>query len=159
MCDIKTGKKDVNHSTPDGAYPFFTCALGQYRSPDYDFDAEAILLPGNGANVGKVFYFKGKFQAYQRTYVLLNFIENILWKFLYHYLSAEWNDYIQSRQFGSATNYIVLGGLQKFKTPLPSLEVQQQLIAEAEKEEEIITANRRLIELMEGKISQVLSEI
>jgi len=159
MCNIKTGKKDVNHSTPDGAYPFFTCALGQYKSPDYDFDAEAILLPGNGANVGKVFYFEGKFQAYQRTYVLLNFKESILGKFLYHYLSAEWNEYIKSRQFGSATNYIVLGGLQKFKIPLLSLEIQKQLVAEAEKEEEIIAANRRLIELMEAKVSDVIQEI
>jgi len=159
MCDIKTGKKDVNHSTPDGKYPFFTCAIGRYKSPDYAFDTEAILLPGNGANVGKVFYFEGKFQAYQRTYVLLNFKDRILGKFLYHYLSAEWSDYIQSRQFGSATNYIVLGGLQKFKIPLPSLEIQKQLVAEAEKEEEIIAANRRLIELMEGKISDVLNDV
>ena len=59
------------------------------------------------------------------------------------------------------------GGLQrvptefvrKFKIPLPSIEIQKQLVAEAEKEEEIIAANRRLIELMERKIDDVLSEI
>ncbi len=159
VCDIKTGKKDVNHSTPDGRYPFFTCAIGRYKSPDYAFDTEAILLPGNGANVGKVFYFEGKFQAYQRTYVLLNFEDKILGKFLYHYLSAEWIDYIQSRQFGSATNYIVLSGLQEFKIPLPPLEIQKQIVAEAEKEEEIITANRRLIELMKKKINNIINQI
>ena len=159
MCDIKTGKKDVNHSTPDGKYQFFTCALGQYKSPDYAFDTEAILLPGNGANVGKVFYFRGKFQAYQRTYVLLNFKNKILGKFLYHYLSAEWNNYIKSRQFGSATNYIVLGGLQKFKIPLPPIETQKQLVAEMEEQEKIIEANKKLVGIMEQKITEVLSEI
>jgi hypothetical protein len=39
------------------------------------------------------------------------------------------------------------------------LEVQKQLVAEAQKEEEIITANRRLIEIMERKIEEVLSNI
>ena len=53
----------------------------------------------------------------------------------------------------------ILGGLQKFKMPLPPLEIQKQLVTEAEKEEEIIASNRHLIELMEGKIRQVLAEI
>ena len=39
------------------------------------------------------------------------------------------------------------------------IEVQKQLVAEAEKEEEIIAANRRLIELMERKISDVLNDV
>ena len=82
VCEIKTGKKDVNHSTIDGEHPFFTCALEQYKSPDFAFDTEAILLPGNGANVGKAFYYKGKFQAYQRTYVLFNF-QKIFWENIY----------------------------------------------------------------------------
>ena len=49
--------------------------------------------------------------------------------------------------------------IKALEIPLPSIEIQKQLVAEAEKEEEIITANRRLIELMEVKISHVLSEI
>jgi len=148
----------VNHSTKDGIYPFFTCASSISKSPDYDFDNEALLLPGNGANVGMVFYFNGKFQAYQRTYVLFDF-KNVLGKFLHHYLSANWKKYIQNRQFGSATNYIVLSGLQQFKIPLPSLEVQKRLVAEVEQEEAVIAANRRLIEIMEAKINQVIAEI
>jgi len=47
----------------------------------------------------------------------------------------------------------------KIKIPLPSLEIQKHLVAEAEKEEEIITANRRLIELMEQKIEKTLETI
>ncbi|MDP3769580.1 MAG: hypothetical protein Q8R40_01405 [bacterium] len=49
--------------------------------------------------------------------------------------------------------------IKALEIPFPSIETQKQLVAEAEKEEEIIAANRRLIELMEGKIGQVLSEI
>jgi type I restriction enzyme S subunit len=47
----------------------------------------------------------------------------------------------------------------KRKIPLPPLEVQKQLVAEAEKEEEIIKANKKLIEIMEKKIEKVLSDI
>jgi type I restriction enzyme M protein len=49
--------------------------------------------------------------------------------------------------------------VKNLKIPLPPLEIQKQLVAEAEKEEEIITANRRLIEIMERKIEEVLSNI
>lgn len=48
---------------------------------------------------------------------------------------------------------------EKIKIPLPPLEVQKQLVAEAEKEEQIIAANRRLIEIMERKIEKVLEVI
>jgi type I restriction enzyme S subunit len=48
---------------------------------------------------------------------------------------------------------------KKTKIPLPSLEIQKQLVREAEKEEEIIAANRRLIKLMKRKIEKVLSDI
>ena len=72
------------------------------------------------------------------------------------------DDYFESLgQFltGSSRSRISRSNLAKVKIPLPPLEVQKQLVAKAEKEEEIITANRRLIELMERKIEEVLSDI
>ncbi len=49
--------------------------------------------------------------------------------------------------------------VRTYKIPLPSLEIQKKLVAEAEKEQEVINANKQLIEIMEQKISDVLSEI
>ena len=69
VCEIKTGKKDVNEGNPNGQYPFFTCAQNHTYSDEFSFDTEAILIAGNG-DIGTVNYFKGKFEAYQRTYVL-----------------------------------------------------------------------------------------
>jgi len=66
---IKTGKKDANIQTADGMYPFFTCSQGIYRCDVYSFDAEAIILSGNGEF--NVKYYRGKFEAYQRNYVLI----------------------------------------------------------------------------------------
>jgi type I restriction enzyme S subunit len=74
------------------------------------------------------------------------------------------SDFIQDKYFknqsGSAIqNVASVATLKTMKIPLPSLEIQTQLVAEAEKEEEIITANRRLIELMEGKIGDILKDV
>ncbi|MDP2752322.1 MAG: N-6 DNA methylase, partial [Rhodocyclaceae bacterium] len=74
LCQIKTGKKDVNSGNENGEYPFFTCARKHTYSDDYSFDTEAILIAGNG-DVGSVLYYSGKFEAYQRTYVLSDWID------------------------------------------------------------------------------------
>ena len=49
----------------------FTCSKELLRIDTYAFDQEALLLAGNNA-AGKydVKYYAGKFNAYQRTYVL-----------------------------------------------------------------------------------------
>jgi type I restriction enzyme S subunit len=129
VCSIKTGKKDVNYSSPDGAYPFFTCAAKQYLAPDYSFDTEALILPGNGVNVGKVFYYKGKFEAYQRTYILEVITEHISAQYLYIYLQYTWKDYIANKQYGAATNYIIYPTIYELIVSFPPLDEQQRIVA------------------------------
>ena len=68
IVDLKTGKKDANAAQEKGKYPFFTCSEKDSTINDYSFDQEAILIAGNGNMSVK--YFKGKFDAYQRTYVI-----------------------------------------------------------------------------------------
>ena len=65
---MRTGKKDANAYNENGIYPFFTCSENDSKINDYSFDEEAILIAGNG-NMSVKFY-KGKFDAYQRTYVI-----------------------------------------------------------------------------------------
>lgn len=67
--NVVTGKEDANHSAINGKYPFFTCSNEILRSNDYKFDGKAILIAGNGDF--NVKYFEGRFNAYQRTYVLI----------------------------------------------------------------------------------------
>ena len=64
-----TGKQNANIQTNDGQYPFFSCSEKIGKSPQYSFDGESILIAGNG--VIDVKYYHGKFEAYQRTYVLM----------------------------------------------------------------------------------------
>jgi type I restriction enzyme S subunit len=80
---ITTGKLDANAMVENGEYRFYTCAKEFYRIDHFAFNAEALLVSGNGANVGYIHYYKGKFNAYQRTYVLTDFSENIFYVKLY----------------------------------------------------------------------------
>ena len=77
ICNITTGKLDANAMVENGQYRFYTCAKDYYYIDKYAFDTEALLISGNGAYVGYIHYYKGKFNAYQRTYVLDQFTENI----------------------------------------------------------------------------------
>ena len=130
--EIRTGKRDANHQVENGPYPFYTCAFGQFKSPTFSFDGPSIILPGNGANVGKVFFHDGRFEAYQRTYVVNELTQSINPRFLYFCFSANWPGWIATKQFGSATNYIVVGDLKAFPVPTPPLPVQKKTVEQLE---------------------------
>jgi len=126
LCAIKTGKKDVNEGNPDGEYPFFTCASEPTGSDRYSYDCEALLIAGNGI-IGKTHYFKGKFEAYQRTYILSEFSDAVSVSYLHQFI-LYWlmRDIDREKQHG-AMPYIKLGLLQRFNVFVPSLEEQQEV--------------------------------
>ena len=71
LASFKTGRLNSNAAVKDGLYPFFTTAPRTYRINDYAFDQDAILLGGNNANgIFQIKRYSGKFNAYQRTYVI-----------------------------------------------------------------------------------------
>ena len=68
LATVVTGKEDANFSVPNGKYKFFTCSNTPLSCDEYSFDASSILIAGNGDF--NVKHYSGKFNAYQRTYVL-----------------------------------------------------------------------------------------
>ncbi len=126
VCDIKTGKKDVNEGNPTGRYPFFTCAREHTFSDSYSFDVEALLVAGNG-DVGHVNYYKGKFEAYQRTYVLSGF-KNVLPNFLFIFLDGFLKETVSKQKLGNTMPYIKMGMLTDFPVPVPSLPEQHRIV-------------------------------
>ncbi|MBV6475925.1 MAG: hypothetical protein MOGDAGHF_01502 [Rhodocyclaceae bacterium] len=123
--NIKTGKLDANAATENGAYPFFTCAKEIYAIDNYAFDCEAILLAGNNA-VGdfNVKYYKGKFNAYQRTYVITVPDENRLsYRFLYFQLLKNLRRF-KEQSVGAGTKFLKLGMIQDLKISLPTIAKQ-----------------------------------
>lgn len=129
IATIKTGKKDANYGTEDGEYPFFTCAVKPIKSPGYTYDEEALLVPGNG-NIGTVLYYKGKFEAYQRTYIISEFKGNL--KYLYYYFKFRWKDYNNDKLSGSTISYIKLKNLTEYEVCLPPLDEQVRIVSRIE---------------------------
>ena len=126
---VTTGKLDVNAMTPNGQYNFYTCARDYYQIDTYAFDTEALLVSGNGANVGYIHYYKGKFNAYQRTYVLSGFVDSI--KYVQHYMGRNLSERIRVEVNAGNTPYITRGTLTEMKIALPPTKAEQEAIAEA----------------------------
>lgn len=122
LCSISTGKKDVNEGNPSGKYPFFTCAREYTYSDNYSYDMEAILIAGN-ADVGHCKYYNGKFEAYQRTYILSNFV-NVDATFLFLFLSYYFKNYVESLKQIGAMSYIKLPMLKEYFVKLPDIKEQ-----------------------------------
>ena len=80
LTKIKTGKLDANASSEDGVYPFFTCSREPLRISSYSYDCECVLVAGNGEL--NVKYYNGKFDAYQRTYIIEALPDQLVEKFL-----------------------------------------------------------------------------
>ena len=125
---ITTGKLNANAMEENGIYPFFTCNENPYKINTYAFDMEAILISGNGSQVGHINFYKGKFNAYQRTYILGNFVNQILSKFVYYYLKSELRNYIITNSKKGSVPYITLPMLEKFQIPLPSISLQEEIV-------------------------------
>ncbi|GAA7714102.1 hypothetical protein HpBT013_08820 [Helicobacter pylori] len=68
LTQLKVGNKNANHSSNKGKYPFFTCSNNPLRCETYQFEGKHIVISGNGNFY--VTHYDGKFDAYQRTYVV-----------------------------------------------------------------------------------------
>ena len=120
-----TGKLDSNAAVDGGTYPFFTCSKEVLRIDDYAFEEEALLLAGNNA-AGKydVKYYSGKFNAYQRTYVL-TLKEN--WSYrLFQYQLEDKLTYLQQQSLGGLTKYLTLKILGELEFIIPPKKQQDK---------------------------------
>jgi len=127
IATIATGKVDVNAANLNGRYPFFTCSRAVYRIDDAPYEGKAILVAGNGDL--NVKYYEGRFNAYQRTYFLFAFDEQVcLPKYLYWFLESHLG-VLRDGSSGSTIRYIRRGDLSDARIPLPALTVQQRIVA------------------------------
>lgn len=125
LCNITTGKLDANAMVENGEYRFYTCAKDFFRIDKYKFDTEALLISGNGANVGYIHYYNGKFNAYQRTYVLDEFAEDII--FIKWYLEQHLKKRIFEDKNEGSTPYITLSTLSEMSIILPIKQEQEKI--------------------------------
>lgn len=123
VCKIRTGKLDANAGSPNGKYPFFTCAQTPLKIDFYKYDCECVLVAGNcDLNVK---YFNGKFEAYQRTYIIEPLDKQQLdTKFLYYFISS-YLDNLKNKRAGGVIKFIKLRDLTSIE--IPNLELNEQI--------------------------------
>lgn len=128
ICNITTGKLDANAAVAGGAYPFFTCAPEPTTIDSFAFDCDAILLAGNNAQGNfHITRYNGKFNAYQRTYVItgkdgynIDFIKYMLELSLTHF---------KSQAQGSQTKFLTIQILNSFSIPDIPMEDQFKIVS------------------------------
>ncbi len=129
IVDIKTGKLNANAMVEGGKYSFFTCSREIFAIDKYAFDCEAILLAGNNASGDfNVKHFKGKFNAYQRTYVITAKEDNVVSYGLLKYKLINHLKSFKQQSLGANTKFLKIGMIQNLVINLPSYEEQQLLV-------------------------------
>lgn len=121
LAEFTTGKLNANKAVEDGKYPFFTTSPETLRINNFAFDQDAILLGGNNANgVFQLKRYTGKFNAYQRTYVISVVKENIINNdYLYYALMPKLVE-LQNKSLGTATKFITKRILENLLIKVPN---------------------------------------
>ena len=152
-----TGKLDSNAMVENGEYPFFTCAKEVFRIDKYAFDQEALLLAGNNA-AGRydVKYYKGKFNAYQRTYVL-GLKED--WSYqLFRYQLEDKLVYLQQQSLGGLTKYLTLKILGELEFVVPPMDKQNEFTAFVEQIDKSKLAIQQSLDKLETLKKSLMQE-
>lgn len=124
LVKVRTGKLDANAAVSGGCYPFFTCSKEVSEIDTYAYDCECVLVAGNGDL--NVKYYNGKFNAYQRTYIVERASSEINMRYLYHFLSC-YVDVLRRQSIGGVIKYIKLGNLTEADIKLPDKETQERI--------------------------------
>lgn len=134
--NIKTGKLDANASCENGAYPFFTCSVIPLKIDTYSYDCECVLVAGNGDL--NVKYYNGKFDAYQRTYIIESNNKSVLSvPYLYCFLD-KYVETLRKQSIGGVIKYIKLGNLTEAEIPLCDIKEQSEIVKTLEKANSLI---------------------
>lgn len=157
LVNIKTGKLDANAAVENGQYPFFTTAREISRIDKYSFDDEVVLVAGNGDL--NVKYYKGKFDAYQRTYVLTCKKDKELnMKYLYYFME-KYLGVLRQQAIGCVIKYIKLENLTEPNIYYPSIETQTQIAQILDKSTALIAKRKAQIAELDKLVQSVFLEM
>ncbi len=117
LTQLKVGNKNANHSSNQGKYPFFTCSNNPLRCETYQFEGKHIIISGNGNF--HVTHYDGKFDAYQRTYVVNP--NNPNHYVLIYLFVKSYTNYLKLQSRGSIIKFITKSDIENIKIVLPNL--------------------------------------
>ncbi len=159
LVSFTTGKLDSNAAKPNGEYPFFTCSRETFKTDTYSFDCECVLLAGNNAaGIYPLKYFKGKFDAYQRTYVIRSkdngHLNN---RFLFYALQPKL-ELLKSLSTGVATKFLTLTILKDLTLSIPPPKLQAKIAAILSAYDVLFENNLRRIKILEEMAQAIYRE-
>ena len=144
---IRTGKLDANAADENGQYPFFTCSKEPLKINKYSYDCECVLVAGNGDL--NVKYYNGKFDAYQRTYIIEDDSDELLFMPYLYFFMESYIDELRKQSIGGVIKYIKLKNLTDALIELPSIEVQRKIVNIISKSKEIVRKKESEFELLD----------
>lgn len=128
IAQVGTGSSDRKNATQDGHYPFYVRSKEVMRIDSYEFDEEAILIPGEGG-VGEIFhYVHGKYALHQRAYRIHFVDDGVDTKFAYYYFSANFKRFILQKAVSATVTSIRKPMITDFPFPVPPLEIQREIV-------------------------------
>ena len=139
--DITTGKLDANAMKEDGKYDFYTSGIQKYKIDVSAFEGPAITIAGNGATVGYMHLADGKFNAYQRTYVLTDFQADR--HFLFFEIGNKLPKKITQEARTGNIPYIVMDMLTNLQIVIPEKSEQEKIGQYIQQLDNLITLHQR----------------
>lgn len=157
LTKIRTGKLDANASSENGQYPFFTCSREPLKISTYSYDCECVLVAGNGDL--NVKYYNGRFDAYQRTYIIEdNGSGKLYMPYLYYFMEGYIGE-LRKQAIGGVIKYIKLGNLTDALIKLPSIDEQKAIVDILARARHILNIRKEEIDNLDNLIKARFVEL
>lgn len=161
LTKIRTGKLDANASSKCGTYPFFTCSREPLKIDNYSYDCECVLVAGNGDL--NVKYYNGKFDAYQRTYIIEDNGSGELYvPYLYYFLD-NYIEELRRQAIGGVIKYIKLANLTEARIELPNKDKQKKIVIILDNVQSLIDKRKKqlkkLDELVKSRFIEMFGDV
>lgn len=128
LAEIGTGSSDKKDAIENGRYPFFVRSKIIERHNIYEYDEEAVIIPGEGG-IGDIFHYVNEpYALHQRVYRVHFIDKRINTKFAYYYLHANFKSFITKRAVSATVTSIRKPMIEQFSIPVPPLEVQEEIV-------------------------------
>lgn len=129
VAEVGTGSRNGNEAIENGEYPLFVRSKIVKKIDSFEFNEEAIIIPGEGG-IGEIFhYINGKYSLHQRAYRIHFLTEGILTRFVYFYMMVKFKEFIFQKAVNATVSSIRKPMIEKFPIPVPPLPIQQEIVS------------------------------
>ena len=154
---IRKGTSITKKKVKEGKYKVVAGGIDYaYTHNEYNRPKHTITISASGANAGYVNYWSEEIFASDCTTINVDDLVSTL--YIYNYLKSKQND-ICSLARGAAQPHVYPDDVKDFPIPLPSLDIQQQIVDECAKVDAEYETSRMAIEDYRKRISKIFTDL